>query len=387
MPDPTSAPPPFPSTVAEPPDARGEPPSPISPIRRQRWWARETRRTPDRPCLNCGDTTVGFFCRNCGQRKADVRVSLRRMLMEVLDDQLSLNSTLPRTIAALLFRPGHLTSEYVQGRIMRYVPPFRLYLVTSVLFFILLPVVADVNRIAEEVTIESDQDDARERAQADSARIATRLARADSARARVAAVRRGEVPRGTLAPPPPPIPAPRPGPGGVRGEDDDGKVNLNLAFSDTNKVPAWLKPLNRRMQRTEDRLESMPRREALRTVLAAMEENAPKGVFLMMPLFAFILKVLYVRRKRYYVEHFVFALHVHAMAFLLFTVGMVSAVGWLRNVLALWMTLYMFLAMKKVYGQGIIRTFLKFCALGVAYMIFGMTVGAIGTLMFAALSM
>jgi len=116
MPDPTAAPPPFPSAVAGPPDPRGEPPAPISPIRRQRWWAPETRRTPDRPCLNCGDTTVGFFCRNCGQRKADVRVSLRRMLMEVMDDQLSLNSTLPRTIGALLFRPGHLTAEYVQGR-------------------------------------------------------------------------------------------------------------------------------------------------------------------------------------------------------------------------------------------------------------------------------
>ncbi|HEY7770941.1 DUF3667 domain-containing protein [Longimicrobium sp.] len=378
MPDPTSAPPPFPSSSAAPPDARGEPPSPISPSRRQRWWAPETRRTPDRPCLNCGDTTVGFFCRNCGQRKADVRVSLRRMLMEVMDDQLSLNSTLPRTIGALLFRPGHLTAEYVQGRIMRYVPPFRLYLVTSVLFFILLPVVADVNRIADEVATETEQDDARERAQ-DSARIARQRARADSARARIAAVRRGEAPKDrTIAPPLPPVP-PKP---------DSGRVDLNLAISDTNKVPGWLKPLNRRLQRTEDRLESMPPREALRTALAAMEENAPKGVFLMMPLFAFILKLLYVRRKRYYVEHFVFALHVHAMAFLLFTVGMVSRrLDWLPSVLALWMTLYVFLAMKKVYGQGIVRTFLKFCALGGAYTIFGMTVGAIATLMFAALSM
>jgi hypothetical protein len=378
MPDPTAAPPPFPSTVAEPPDARGEPPAPISPIRRQRWWAPETRRTPDRPCLNCGDTTVGFFCRNCGQRKADVRVSLRRMLMEVMDDQLSLNSTLPRTIGALLFRPGHLTAEYVQGRIMRYVPPFRLYLVTSVLFFILLPVVADVNRIADEVAMESEQDDARERSQADSARIADQRARADSARARIAAVRRGEVPRGAVAAPPLPPAPPKP---------DSGKVDLNLAISDTTKVPGWLKPLNRRLQRTEDRLEGMPPREALRTVLAAMEENAPKGVFLMMPLFAFILKVLYVRRKRFYVEHFVFALHVHSMAFLLFTVGMLSRLDWLHAFLALWMTLYVFLAMKKVYAQGIIRTFLKFSALAGAYMVFGLMVGGAATLIFAALSM
>jgi hypothetical protein len=380
MPEPTAAPPPFPADAADRTDPRGEPPAPISPIRRQRWWAPETRRTPDRPCLNCGDTTVGFFCRNCGQRKADVRVSLRRMLMEVMDDQLSLNSTLPRTIGALLFRPGHLTAEYVQGRIMRYVPPFRLYLVTSVLFFILLPVVADVNRIAEEVTIESEQDDARERAQADSARIAAQLARADSARARVRAARRGELPKGGVAAPPlPPVPPAQP---------DNDRVDLNLAISDTTRVPAWLKPLNRRLQRTEDRLEGMPRREALRTVLAAMEENAPKGVFLMMPLFAFILKVLYVRRKRFYVEHFVFALHVHAMAFVLFTVGMlVPSDTPLRGILGLWMVLYVFLAMKKVYGQGIIRTFLKFSMLGGAYMVFGMLVGGIATIVFAALSM
>lgn len=378
MPDPTSAPPPFPSAVAEPPDPRGEPPAPHPPIRRQRWWAPETRRTPDRPCLNCGDTTVGFFCRNCGQRKADVRVSLRRMLMEVMDDQLSLNSTLPRTIGALLFRPGHLTAEYVQGRIMRYVPPFRLYLVTSVLFFVLLPVVADVNRIADEVATESEQDEARERAQ-DSARIAAQEGRADSARARVGALRPGEVPKGEgMAPPLPPVPA----------KPDSGRMDVNLAISDTSKVPGWLMPLNRRLQRTEDRLKSMPPREALRTGLAALEENAPKGVFLMMPLFAFILKLLYVRRKRFYVEHFVFALHVHAMAFVLFTVGMLAGPDTpLPGILAMWMVLYVFLAMKKVYGQGIIRTFLKFSALAGAYMIFGMMVGAIATIVFAALSM
>jgi hypothetical protein len=132
----------------------------------------------------------------------------------------------------------------------------------------------------------------------------------------------------------------------------------------------------------------MPPREALRTGLAALEENAPKGVFLMMPLFAFILKLLYVRRKRFYVEHFVFALHVHSMAFVLFTAGMLAGPDTpLPGILAMWMVLYVFLAMKKVYAQGIIRTFLKFSALAGAYMIFGLMVGGAATLMFAALSM
>src|SRR5687768_3014809 len=97
---------PLPTDAAAAPDAsavpdasaapdRGEPPEPIS---RPRWWRRTgpSRGTPDRPCLNCGDPTVGPYCPRCGQRKVDVRVSLRRMAREALDDQLSLNSTLPR---------------------------------------------------------------------------------------------------------------------------------------------------------------------------------------------------------------------------------------------------------------------------------------------------
>src|SRR5690606_10736791 len=90
------------------------------------------------PCPNCGDPTEGNYCPNCGQKRVHRRVSLRRMLAEVLEDQFALDSTLPRTLGSLLFRPGHLSSEYVGGRVNRYVPPFRLYLASSVLFFLLL---------------------------------------------------------------------------------------------------------------------------------------------------------------------------------------------------------------------------------------------------------
>jgi len=91
---------------------------------------------PSRPCPNCGTTVDDLFCGHCGQRNATRLVSVRNMLMDALEDQLSVNSALPRTLAGLLFRPGFLTQEYVEGRIVRYIAPFRLYLVTSVLFFL-----------------------------------------------------------------------------------------------------------------------------------------------------------------------------------------------------------------------------------------------------------
>ena len=317
--------------------------------RRRRWWSRgrraETRKTPDRPCLNCGDPTVGFFCPTCGQKKVDVRVSLRRMLAEAMEDELFLNLTLPRTVGALLFRPGHLTREYVQGHIVRYVPPFRLYLVSSVLLFVLLPWLTNLGGLEEEIE--------RGFAQADSVAAAagdTATAAADT----VAGTRIS---------------------GGGRAQMTLGEqnVNLNLGIQDTARVPRLLRPANRHMLQTEARLKRMTPGEAFRTVRAAFMENLPTGIFLMMPFFAGILKVLYVRRNRFYVEHFVFALHVHAFTFLVLLAMLLLPWQAANAALGLWLMAYVFLAMKTVYGQGIGKTFLKYLLLGWAY---GLVLGA-----------
>lgn len=332
-PRPTVPAPPLPAT---PPETSAPPP-------RQRWWKRRvinSRKTPDRPCLNCGDTTVGLFCPMCGQRKVDVRVSLRRMLMEVMEDQLSVNSTLPRTLIALIFRPGHLTREYVQGRIVRYIPPFRLYLVSSLLFFIVLPFVADPGELQREVE---------EGIRADSLREAS--APRDTARPRADSVIRagGRNMSVTME----------------RGENRN--INLNVGIKDTLKVPGPLRPLNRRLLRGEERLNKLPPGEAVRTLMEAFEENAPTGAFFMMPLFALILKLLYWRRKRFYVEHFVFALHVHSFAFLMITLIMLLGVDWVGVAMGTWFVVALYIAMKRVYGQGWFRTLTKFGMLAFAY--------------------
>lgn len=346
---PIAAPPPPP---AETPPLPGQAP----PGRKRRWWHRgqDTRKTPDRPCLNCGDPTVGRYCPQCGQRKVDVRVSLRRMLVEVLDDQLSVNSTLPRTLGAMFFRPGHLTREYVQGRIVRYIPPFRLYLVSSLLFFILLPLIPGVGDINM-----SEQDQAR----ADSVRIAAEVDSVLLARARAEG-------RDTTA-----LARAR------RSTARGGSLNFQLGPS-PEKVPGLLRPVAARMKETQDRLNAMPPREAIRTLRDAFFDNAPTGMFVMMPLFALILKLLFARRKRFYVEHFVFALHVHSFAFLLLTTMLLLRVGWVNGVLGAWFVVSLYLAMKRVYGQGWFRTLLKFVLLGWGYLLilmFGVTATAILT--------
>src|SRR5271170_2089995 len=89
-----------------------------------------------RRCLNCGAELTGRFCANCSQA-ADVHVpSTRELVHEALEGITHSDSRLWRTLYLLWFKPGKLTQEFVAGRRVAYLPPFRLYLVLSILFFL-----------------------------------------------------------------------------------------------------------------------------------------------------------------------------------------------------------------------------------------------------------
>ena len=88
-------------------------------------------------CLNCGEVLTGQHCSHCGQ-PATVRVlSLWALLKDVLGDLLNADSRVWRTLWPLAFRPGLLTQEFLRGRRANYTPPFRMYLVLSVVFFVI----------------------------------------------------------------------------------------------------------------------------------------------------------------------------------------------------------------------------------------------------------
>src|SRR6202790_3463336 len=90
----------------------------------------------ERRCLNCGAALTGRYCANCSQA-ADVHVpSTSELIHEALEGITHSDSRLWRTLCLLWFKPGKLTQEFVAGRRAAYLPPFRLYLVLSILFFL-----------------------------------------------------------------------------------------------------------------------------------------------------------------------------------------------------------------------------------------------------------
>lgn len=265
-----------------------------------------------RDCPNCGTRVEDRFCPRCGQRNAERLVSVRRLVGDALQDQLSIDGTLPQTLRLLLLRPGELTRDYLSGRIARYLPPFKLYLGSSLLFFLVLSTVAGFDRVWRGTG---------------GAIVEARL-EADS-----------------------------------RGQSEP-IVDTGI---DSTGVPAWLVPLARRIDRQEAKINAMPVREGARVLYEATLRDVPVVLFLMVPGFALLLKLLY--RRRYYVEHFVFVLHLHSVAFLLGALLLLFSPGFVVSpIAALPLAVYLLLAMWRVYREPVPSFALKYLGVILGYL-------------------
>jgi hypothetical protein len=334
--------------------------------------------------------------------------------MEVLEDQFILDKRLPRTLGALFFKPGHMTVEHVNGRIVRYIHPFRLYLVSSLIFFLLLSfysmrlVRQAVRDDGPTPAVVADSLD-RELAEIDStlALLDRQAANPDNPEGVVVALeatrtqlerRRNTLVAGldtlpettdTLDPTDPVAPPGGPADSASADAAPDtvtpdtaapaapGGAERTLAetFGWDRNPPAVDVPgpaaVDSALARQVRRLGAMPPREAGETLVSTFFNYAPTLMFILLPLFAGVLKLLYIRRGRYYAEHFVFLLHVHSFVFFLATVMLLlsgwDGARWVELGLWIWSLVYIYLAMKRVYGQGWLKTFVKYWTLGWMY--------------------
>jgi hypothetical protein len=378
-------------------------------------------------CLNCGEVLRGQHCSHCGQH-AQVRVlSLWGLVKDVVGDLLNADSRVWRTLWPLAFRPGLLTEDFLRGRRARYTPPFRMYLVLSVVFFVL----ASFEDPGSEIALNIDENEANLQLRDGSA---TREdvppgTAADSGSSGAATPAEGtQAQGGAGGPRSEPLPLDAESrrlvdrivnrvPAANRGEL---RVELEQAMSraspadraaaaqvltdpcgeDTLKVDAG--PL---LERYEPRI-----RDACRKIVAdqqgfgrALFNNVPKMMFLFLPLIAAVLSVLYLRSGRYYVEHLLFVVHFHAFFFLAGIVALLldllarqlpaSAVGaadvaeaLLGTVLVFYVPWYLLKAMRRVYAQSWWKTLPKFTILGLAYFV-SLAFTIVGLLAYTALTL
>ena len=352
------------STVTEHPDGK------------RRFFGRKRRaRTPLTHCENCGAPLAGRYCAQCGQAAIDYRRSFRHVIVDVLDSFLNWDSKFFATIGWLIVRPWHLTNEFLAGRRVRYLHPLRLYLLASILFFFA------VTHWAKSIHLDPDKLSSQDRAE-----IATELKNDEdlppAARAKIQKALKLE------SPPPepgkteevvkekPPSPAPQdktevPNKQDETKQGDFGPLQLGPEKPST-PFETWIEA------QAKEKIGEHGSKAQL--FLMTVISNLPYMMLCCIPLFAFVLKILYIRRGIFYIDHLIYALHIHTFAYVgvmligLIAMGLNRAVpgqvaGWIIGLLWFMFAVQIFLSIRRVYRQGWFFTIFKFFVGGFVYLI------------------
>lgn len=314
-------------------------------------------------CRNCGEALGGPYCARCGQC-ARVRVlSLWALLREVAGELLDFDSRMWRTLRPLAFSPGRLTQEYLRGRRAAYTPPFRLYLVLSLAFFLAASLDGS-SELAFEFAEVGD-------------RGASGPPSADKGIEVSVAPPQGVVVPRAASP----------------GADPCDPASLRIDIGEAGaRYEARLREICRRITGDEQGF------------VRALNQNVPRMMFLFLPLVAALLQLLHAGSGRYYVEHLLFCVHFHAFFFLAVLVlallealgaafgvsaagGAVSAVvNGFGTMLLFYVPWYLYRGMRVVYGQAPGRTMAKIVLLGAGYSVFLLLTG-LGLLAYTALNL
>ena len=258
-------------------------------------------------CLNCGTHLRGQYCGNCGQRGRSRLISLWELVRDAFGDLFELDSRLWKTLVPLLAKPGMLTHDYLQGRRARYMPPFRMYLVLSLLFFL----VAFFN--PRETFGVFYEPEVRRRSPGSHRRRRT-ARRTRARRTRYLPRRRkywtNSPPRASSVKTSPRVAV------SISNWARTAAASAECEMEDFSvDGPDWL---TRSLTRERAQLICKQiKQDGGRSFLANVLDNIPVALIILLPIMAFVLKALYPLSRRYYVEHLLFFVHFHAFFFLI----------------------------------------------------------------------
>ena len=262
-------------------------------------------------CLNCGADLPGAFCGACGQRAVPPHPTVRELAGDAWRELTGYDGRIMATIRGLA-RPGLLTREYIEGRRAHYLPPVRVYLFVSVIYFVIAA------SVPEDMALSGD---------------------------------------GSIT-----------GPGGVKivAETGDGapmsaeeRAEL-LAQAATARW--YLQPMYRALVEDPSGF-----RNRMFTVM-------PRVFFALLPMFAGLVALFY--RKRHFPTALVFAAHLHAVAFIVFAVSELmkftrneALVDRVNGVMAVIFTVYALKAFRAVFGGSWPMTMVKAMGIGFLYLV------------------
>jgi hypothetical protein len=315
----------------------------------RRWWRRKKKlRPPLTHCENCGAPLTGPYCAQCGQPGIDYHRSFGSLLADAADAFFNLDARFFQSFGLLLFKPWRLTNEFIEGKRARHVHPLRVYLIASVIFFLV------INYLAKDTHLKT-------------------AASADHTEFSFAASSPTPAPLGPVTPSPGfslglsflPSPGAAPTP-----ERKDIFAELDRK-ENKSTFGGWVE------KRAKEKLGPTGDRGDL--FIKAVLQNLAPMVLCCIPLFALVLKILYVFKRRFYIEHLVFALHTHAFVFL--STVLIIGLGFLLALKSTALTaiaciflgfaviIQLLGAIRRVYRQNWFATLFKFALGSLIYLV------------------
>lgn len=315
-------------------------------------------------CKNCHNEVGNLvFCPSCGQKSDTHVLKFRELLEELADGLFNMDSRLWRTLVPLAVHPGKLTNEYLHGKRMHYLPPFRLYLILSVLFFL----IPTFNFSSDDAGSESGQEVVSSGGGNDTGDEALPIDLPAQIEAQV---------------------------GGDLGAQIAAEVRQELAaateeeeFSETLDGSCELSDFPQDALTTAIiRNACLKLRDNPDQLSQAMRDSIPVMMVIGIPLVALLMLLFYASSGRYFVEHIIFLFHAHAFYFLIgIAMSLSSLLGqryaflftpmdWFRIIGGFYIPLYIFLAMLNVYGESKGKTLVKAFFLMIGY---GISIGIV----------
>ena len=323
-------------------------------------------------CLNCQHDLEDHdvFCSHCGQKTHDGRSPLLGILKDFIADQLNLDGKLWRSIRSLLI-PGRLTTAYFAGHRKSQINPFKLFFIIAILSFALLSFFAqnpigknDLNelnwfanqeqsfKLLDSLTLKLPNDGLRDT-----------LHPGITKENIIAMVREGL---------------------DLRSDSIDLNANITVGSIDKRPLIVSVRDFNTLstdslMEKYVDRslVDKMLLRQKVKLFknpgswLDFLKNNLVWILAIFIPIIALVLKIIYFRRKRYYVEHLVFSLHLHTVFLIILTISSLLSTVFNGYQMLLFgfgaFSIFLFLSLYRYYQQSLGKTLVKYVILHLIY--------------------
>ncbi|WP_295674842.1 DUF3667 domain-containing protein [uncultured Mucilaginibacter sp.] len=328
-------------------------------------------------CLNCGTILEGKYCHNCGQENLEIKESFGHMMNHAISDYFHFDHQFFHTLKPLLFKPGFLTNEYMAGRRVQYLHPVKMYIFISLVYFLLLfQTKSDVVQITPSPTTTEELTKAIKAVEQNSfippkaKQEAIKNLYDDAGYT----LKNGRWVKDTSKK--------------ARQKVEESKHYVDPTTSDTTYEQYLLNQRKLAEPQRDGWFKSNWNKKAFAinkqkinmkdAIIDGFKHNFPKVMFVLLPLFALILMVAFYKNKKFYVEHLIYAFHLHCFLFLFLTIVMlvnlliptswIAVKGWFVFSVFIAIIWYVYASLRVVYHRSWWRTIFKL--IGIYFMYF-----------------